>query len=67
LILSFLFVQIRSRVWFVVISFFQLLIWRLRKGTASVQEELEEDGRQIWVCGRRCVRAGLEAGLWGWS
>jgi hypothetical protein len=24
-----------------------------------VWEELEEDGGQIWVCGRCCVRAGL--------
>jgi hypothetical protein len=59
LILSFFFVQIRSRVWFVVSIFFKRQIWRLRKGTTSVGEELEEDDGQIWVCGRRCVRAGL--------
>lgn len=61
LILSAFFVQIRSRVWLVVLSFFfNRLIWRLRKGTTSVWEELEEDGGQIWVCGRLCVRASLE-------
>jgi hypothetical protein len=49
LILSFLFVQIRSRVWFVVLSFFfKRWIWRLRKVTASMGEELKEDGGQIW-------------------
>ena len=58
---KFYFIQIRSRVWLVVLSFFfNRLIWRLRKGTTSVREELEEDGGQIWVCGRPCVRAGLE-------
>jgi hypothetical protein len=49
LILSFLFVHIRSRVWFVVLSFFfKWRIWRLRNGTTSVGEELEKDGGQIW-------------------
>jgi hypothetical protein len=59
LILSFLFVQMHCRVWFVVVSFFKRQIWRLRKGTASMGEEPEEDGGHIWVCGCRCVRAGL--------
>jgi hypothetical protein len=60
LILSYLFVQIRSRVWFVVLSFFfKQQIWRLRKGTTSVGEKLQEDDRHIWVYGRRCVQVGL--------